>query len=182
MKEWCALGSFHVLGLGVFTSLLFNVFTRLQTKKFAKTESCPKGNLETSFVYLFLLALQVLFRYAIAIFKYMESVLLKQCDYMTIYNTLRDGLEYLTDMPTLTQVSPFLYKPVGEIMDFIISRSVKMTRDIMLLLHRWIKIKKLLLFCTHSGLNKVYISLASLGEIKNFRSERAIISLFFSPM
>ena len=109
MKERCALGSFHVLGLGVLTSLLFNVFTRLQTN-FAKTESrLPKGNLETSFVYLFLLTLQVLFRYAIAIFKYMESVLLKQCDYMTIYNTLRDGLEYLTDMPTLTQVSPFIY-------------------------------------------------------------------------
>jgi len=48
---------------------------------------------------------KVLFRYAIAIFKYMESVLLKQCDYMTIYNTLRDGLEYLTDMPTLTQIA-----------------------------------------------------------------------------
>ena len=110
MKERFALGSFHVLGLGVLTSLLFNEFTRLQTKKFAKTESrLPKGNLETSFVYLFLLTLQVLFRYAIAIFKYMESVLLKQCDYMTIYNTLRDGLEYLTDMPTLTQVSFLLF-------------------------------------------------------------------------
>ena len=48
---------------------------------------------------------QVLFRYAIAVFKYMESTLLKQCDYMTIYNTLRDGLEYLTDTQTLTQVS-----------------------------------------------------------------------------
>ena len=32
----------------------------------------------------------------------------------------------------------------------------------------WVKkIKKLLPFFTHSGLNKVYISLASLGEIKN---------------
>ena len=45
-------------------------------------------------------------------------------------------------------------------MNFIISRSVKITRKIMLLLHWWNKIKD-------SGLNKVYISLASLGEIKN---------------
>ena len=37
----------------------------------------------------------------------------------------------------------------------------------MLLLHGWKKIKKLLPFFTHSGLNKLYISLASLGEIKN---------------
>ena len=47
---------------------------------------------------------KVLFRYAIAIFKYMETGLLKQGDYMSIYNTLRDGLEYLTDTQTLTQV------------------------------------------------------------------------------
>ena len=118
-KGRCAHGSFHVLGLGVLTSLLFNVFTRLQTKKFAKTESrLPKGNLETSFVYLFLLTLQVLFRYAIAIFKYMESVLLKQCDYMTIYNTLRDGLEYLTDMPTLTQVSLIVYTRLLDTLEY----------------------------------------------------------------
>ena len=50
--------------------------------------------------------LQVLFRYAIAIFKYMEGALLKQGDYMSIYNTLRDGVEYLTDTIALTQVSP----------------------------------------------------------------------------
>ena len=48
---------------------------------------------------------KVLFRYAIAIFKYMESGLLKQGDYMSIYNTLRDGLEYLTDTSTLTQIA-----------------------------------------------------------------------------
>jgi len=48
---------------------------------------------------------KVLFRYAIAIFKYMETGLLKQGDYMSIYNTLRDGLEYLTDTQTLTQIA-----------------------------------------------------------------------------
>jgi len=47
---------------------------------------------------------KVLFRYAIAVFKYMENTLLKQGDYMSIYNTLRDGLEYLSDIQTLTQV------------------------------------------------------------------------------
>ena len=35
----------------------------------------------------------------------MENTLLKQGDYMSIYNTLRDGLEYLSDIQTLTQVS-----------------------------------------------------------------------------
>ena len=50
-------------------------------------------------------AFQVLFRYAIAIFKYMESILLQQTDYMTIYRTLRDGLETLVDTRKLTQVS-----------------------------------------------------------------------------
>ena len=53
----------------------------------------------------FLSDFQVLFRYAIAVFKYMENTLLKQGDYMSIYNTLRDGLEYLSDIQTLTQVS-----------------------------------------------------------------------------
>lgn len=48
---------------------------------------------------------KVLFRYAIAIFKYMESALLKQADYMSIYNTLRDGLEYLSDTQSLTQIA-----------------------------------------------------------------------------
>ena len=47
---------------------------------------------------------QVLFRYAIAIFKYMENILLQQTDYMTIYRTLRDGLETLVDTRKLTQV------------------------------------------------------------------------------
>ena len=37
----------------------------------------------------------------------------------------------------------------------------------MLLLPRWKKIMKLLPFFSHSGPNKVHISLASLGEIKN---------------
>ena len=49
-------------------------------------------------------AFQVLFRYAIAIFKYMENILLQQTDYMTIYRTLRDGLETLVDTRKLTQV------------------------------------------------------------------------------
>ena len=47
---------------------------------------------------------QVLFRYAIAIFKYMEDALLRQSDYMSIFHTLRDGLEDLKDIRKLTQV------------------------------------------------------------------------------
>ena len=35
----------------------------------------------------------------------MESILLQQTDYMTIYRTLRDGLETLVDTRKLTQVS-----------------------------------------------------------------------------
>ncbi len=53
---------------------------------------------------MFLSPFQVLFRYAIAIFKYTEDSLLKQNDYMSIVNTLRDRLESLTDIETLTQV------------------------------------------------------------------------------
>ena len=109
-KSEMLLGLVFGLGINKFPyKLLFNLFTRLQ--KFAKTESSSFHVLRVprvSYCLPFLLTLQVLFRYAIAIFKYMESVLLKQCDYMTIYNTLRDGLEYLTDMPTLTQVSSLL--------------------------------------------------------------------------
>ena len=48
--------------------------------------------------------MQVLFRYAIAIFKYFEDLLLKQCDYMSIFHTLRNGLEELKDIRKLTQV------------------------------------------------------------------------------
>ena len=47
---------------------------------------------------------QVLFRYAVAIFKYTEESLLKQNDYMSIVNTLRDRLESLNDIEALTQV------------------------------------------------------------------------------
>ena len=49
--------------------------------------------------------LQVLFRYAIAIFKHLEEVLLAQCDYMSIFNTLRTEVEKLSDVKKLTQVS-----------------------------------------------------------------------------
>lgn len=35
----------------------------------------------------------------------MENILLQQTDYMTIYHTLRDGLETLVDTRKLTQVS-----------------------------------------------------------------------------
>merc|ERR1711997_131506 len=35
----------------------------------------------------------------------MENTILKQGDYMSIYNTLRDGLEYLSDIQTLTQIA-----------------------------------------------------------------------------
>ena len=34
----------------------------------------------------------------------MENILLQQTDYMTIYRTLRDGLETLVDTRKLTQV------------------------------------------------------------------------------
>ena len=34
----------------------------------------------------------------------MENILLQQTDYMTIYHTLRDGLETLVDTRKLTQV------------------------------------------------------------------------------
>ena len=63
--------------------------------------------LEEKLIYLFhelFHTFQVLFRYAIAIFKYMENILLQQTDYMTIYRTLRDGLETLVDTRKLTQV------------------------------------------------------------------------------
>ena len=66
---------------------------------------------------------KVLFRYAIAIFKYMETGLLKQGDYMSIYNTLRDGLEYLTDTQTLTQVK------ISYSLDFI-KRSQKVDKTL----------------------------------------------------
>ena len=46
----------------------------------------------------------MLFRYAVAIFKYTEESLLKQNDYMSIVNTLRDRLESLNDIEALTQV------------------------------------------------------------------------------
>jgi hypothetical protein len=48
---------------------------------------------------------KVLCGYAIAIFKYMETILLQQTDYMTIYHTLRDGLESLVDTRKLTQIA-----------------------------------------------------------------------------
>ena len=49
--------------------------------------------------------LQVLFRYAIAIFKCLEKRLLTQTDYMTTYHTLRNEVADLRDVKTLTQVS-----------------------------------------------------------------------------
>ena len=50
---------------------------------------------------------QVLFRYAIAIFKLLEDPLLRQCDYMGVFNTLRTEIETLTDVRKLTQVRRF---------------------------------------------------------------------------
>jgi hypothetical protein len=47
----------------------------------------------------------VLFRYAIAVFKYLEDSLLAQTDYMSIFNTLRTEVEKLNDVKKLTQVS-----------------------------------------------------------------------------
>ena len=57
-----------------------------------------------SFQYMSILMLQVLFRYAIAIFKYLEESVLRQSDYMSIFHTLRNGLEELKDIRKLTQV------------------------------------------------------------------------------
>ena len=55
-------------------------------------------------IYVSILMLQVLFRYAIAIFKYLEESVLRQSDYMSIFHTLRNGLEELKDIRKLTQV------------------------------------------------------------------------------
>jgi hypothetical protein len=49
--------------------------------------------------------LQVLFRYALAIFKSLEEELLAQTDYMAIFNTIRANIDRLTDFRKLTQVS-----------------------------------------------------------------------------
>ncbi len=46
----------------------------------------------------------MLFRYAIAIFKSLEETLLRQCDYMGVFNCLRTEVEGLTDVRKLTQV------------------------------------------------------------------------------
>ncbi|XP_059091006.1 TBC1 domain family member 2B-like isoform X2 [Tigriopus californicus] len=48
---------------------------------------------------------KVLFRYAIAIFKFLEEDLLQQTDYMSIFNMIRGKLERLADIPTLTQIA-----------------------------------------------------------------------------
>jgi len=48
---------------------------------------------------------QVLFRYALAIFKHLEGALLAQTDYMSVFNTLRAEVERLNDVKKLTQVN-----------------------------------------------------------------------------
>ena len=47
---------------------------------------------------------QVLFRYALAILKYIEEKLLRQNDYMSIFSTFRTEVESLSDVKRLTQV------------------------------------------------------------------------------
>ena len=49
--------------------------------------------------------LQVLFRYALAVFKYLEEELLQHSDYMAIFHTLRSQVDKLNDVRKLTQVS-----------------------------------------------------------------------------
>ena len=48
---------------------------------------------------------QVLFRYALAVFKYLEEELLQHSDYMAIFHTLRSQVDKLNDVRKLTQVS-----------------------------------------------------------------------------
>ena len=48
---------------------------------------------------------QVLFRYALAIFKCFEEKLLRQTDYMSIFNCFRAELQSLFDIKKLTKVS-----------------------------------------------------------------------------
>ena len=48
---------------------------------------------------------QVLFRYALAVFKYLEEELLQHADYMAIFHTLRSQVDKLNDVRKLTQVS-----------------------------------------------------------------------------
>lgn len=59
----------------------------------------------SNFYASFLSFFQVLFRYAIAIFKYLEDELLAQSDYMNIFNTLRSEVEKMGDIRKLTQVT-----------------------------------------------------------------------------
>lgn len=49
---------------------------------------------------------QVLFRFALAVFKSSEEQLLKCQDHMSIFNFLRQMPEKVTDANTLSQVSP----------------------------------------------------------------------------
>ena len=50
---------------------------------------------------------QVLFRYALAIFKCFEEKLLRQTDYMSIFNCFRAELQSLFDIKKLTKVFVF---------------------------------------------------------------------------
>jgi len=48
---------------------------------------------------------KVLFRYALAILKSIEEKIMRQNDYMSIFNTLRTEIESLTDVKNLTQIA-----------------------------------------------------------------------------
>ena len=48
---------------------------------------------------------QVLFRYALAILKSIEGKIMRQNDYMSIFNTFRTEIEALSDVRSLTQVT-----------------------------------------------------------------------------
>lgn len=51
------------------------------------------------------LHIQVLFRYALAIFKLCEEGILERSDYLEIFNYLRSVPEPITDIPRLQEVS-----------------------------------------------------------------------------
>ena len=58
--------------------------------------------------YFLTLFLQVLFRFALAIFKLCEDWVLGQPDYMEIFNYLRSVPEPVADITKLREVSTFL--------------------------------------------------------------------------
>jgi len=54
---------------------------------------------------------KVLFRYALAILKLIEGKIMRQNDYMSIFNTFRTEIEGLSDVKTLTQIAFYDLNP-----------------------------------------------------------------------